>query len=94
MENNKIIGFCDHGLNGELWGLYVHKDYVGKGIGARLLKVAEDSLKKLGFKKTTLESTVTAKDFYEKHGYKVVKKAFHPIKNKKLPIFIMSKKLP
>ncbi|MFH1565374.1 MAG: GNAT family N-acetyltransferase [bacterium] len=88
---NKIIGFCDHSLDGEFWGLYVHKDYIGKGVGSRLLKTAEDSLKKSGFKKVGLKATITAKDFYKKHGYRVIKKTFHPIKDKKLLIFLMSK---
>lgn len=93
VDNNKIVGFCEHGLNGEFWGLYVHKDYIGKGIGSRLLKTAEKSLQKNGCKKVTIQSTLTAKNFYEKHGYKVIKKDFHLIKDKKLPIFIMTKKL-
>ena len=46
VENDKVVGFCDHSLDGEFWGLYVQKDHLGKGIGSRLLKTAEDSLKK------------------------------------------------
>jgi len=93
IQDNKIVGFCDHGFNGEFWGLYVHKDYIGKGIGSRLLKTAEDSLRRYGCKKITIKSTITAKDFYLKHGYKVIKKDLHPIKDKKMPIFVMSKTL-
>lgn len=93
VENDKIIGFCDHGLNDELWGLYVHKDYIGKGIGSRLLKIAENSLKKNGCKKITLKATITAKEFYKKQGYKVIKKDLHPVNDKKLQIFIMAKKI-
>jgi putative acetyltransferase len=68
VQDNKIVGFSDHGLNNEFWGLYVHKDYIGKGIGSRLLKIVEDSLKKRGCKKITLKAILTAKDFYRKHG--------------------------
>lgn len=93
IQDDKIIGFCDHSLDGEFWGLYVHKDYIGKGVGSRLLKTAEASLKKLGCKKIILKATITAKDFYKKQGYRVIKQAFHPINDKKLPIFVMSKKL-
>jgi ribosomal protein S18 acetylase RimI-like enzyme len=93
VQDDKVVGFCDHTLDGEFWGLYVHKDFIGKGIGSRLLKVAEDSLKKMGFKKVHLEATVTAKEFYKKHGYRVMKKDLHPINNEKLEIFNMSKTL-
>ena len=93
VQDNKIVGFCDHNLDGEFWGLYVHKNYIGQGIGSRLLKNAEKSLQKGGKKKNVIRATITAKDFYKKQGYKVVKKAFHVRENKRLPIFIMSKKL-
>ncbi len=53
VQDNKIVGFCDHGLDGEFWGLYVHKDFIGKDIGSRLLEVAENSLKKWVLKKLT-----------------------------------------
>lgn len=79
VEDDKIIGFVDHGNNGEFWGLYVHKDYIGKGLGSRLLKIAEDSLKKQGVKVVKIEATVTARPFYEKHGYKFVKQDLHPV---------------
>jgi len=93
IEDDKIVGFCEHGFDCELWGLYIHKDYVGKGIGSRLLKVAEDSLKKHGCKTITLKGTVTAKEFYQKQGYTVIKKDLHPVNDKKLEIFVMAKKL-
>ena len=81
----------DHGDDDELWGLYVHKDCVGKGIGTQLLKIAENSLKKQGVEIIKIKATITAKKFYEKHGYKVVKKALHQVLDKKLRIYIMEK---
>jgi len=93
VDHDKVVGFCDHGLDGEFWGLYVHKDYIGKGIGSRLIQTAEDSLKKMGFKKVSLKATVTAKEFYKKQGYKVIKKDLHPVNDKKLEIFVMTKML-
>lgn len=91
--NDKVVGFCDHALDGEFWGLYVHKDHIGKGIGSRLIRTAESSLRKMGFKKVTLKATVTAKEFYKKQGYKVIKKDLHTINGKELEIFVMTKKL-
>ena len=91
VEKGKIVGFVDHGDDDELWGLYVHKDYVRKGIGGKLLKIAENSLKEQGVKTIKIKSTLTAKIFYEKHGYKVVRSTLHPVKDKKLKIYIMKK---
>lgn len=91
VENDKIIGFCDHNYQCELDGLYIHKDFQGKGVGKKLLKVAEDSMKKLGCKKIKIISTITAKTFYQKNSYKVIKRKLHQIEDKKAKVFIMSK---
>lgn len=98
VEKGKIIGFVDHGKGDELWGLYVHKDYIGKGLGSKLLKIAENSLKKQGAKTIKIESTITARPFYEKNGYEFVKKGLHPVFGDKesglfVDVCIMEKKL-
>jgi len=93
VENNKIIGFVEHDSKAELTRLYVHKNFQGKGVGSRLLCRAEESMKKLGHKKISLESTISAKPFYEAKGYKVIKKGFHTLQGKKALIYFMSKKI-
>lgn len=77
LDADRIIGFCEHNFAGEISRIYVHKDYLGRGVGSRLLKLAEESLKKRGCTEIRIESTVTAKAFYEKNGYKVVESAAH-----------------
>src|SRR3989338_4302179 len=89
LDVDGIIGFCEHNLKCEVSRMYVHKDHLRKGVGSRLLEVAEDSLEKQGCKKISIESTVTAKDFYEKNGYKIMKKTLYKGK-KKQPIYRMT----
>lgn len=91
VEKDTIIGFCDHSLECELSRIYVHRNYLRKGVGSHLLKVAEVSLKKQGCKEINLESTITAREFYEKNGYRVVKKSIHTTKNTKSTIYKMIK---
>lgn len=93
VEKNRIIGFCDHNFACELSRVYVHKDHLRKGVGSRLLAVAEDSLRKFGCKEIRIESTITAKKFYEKNGYKVLKKTFYKTKNMRSTVYKMSKKI-
>lgn len=93
IEKDQIIGFCDHNFECELSRMYVHKDHLRKGVGSRLLKVAEGSLKKQGCKEVSIESTITAKAFYEKNGYKMIEKAVHKTKNAKSTVYKMTKKL-
>jgi hypothetical protein len=70
LDEDKIIGFCEHTFECEISRMYVHKDHLRKGIGSRLLEIAEASLRTLGCKEIQIESTVTAKDFYEKMDIK------------------------
>jgi putative acetyltransferase len=93
VERGRIIGFCDHGFDCELSRIYVHKDYLGRGVGSRLLKVAERSLIKLGCKEVWVESTITAKGFYERNGYKLVRRAVHRTEGTTSRVYKMSKNL-
>ncbi|MDO8649159.1 MAG: GNAT family N-acetyltransferase [Candidatus Peregrinibacteria bacterium] len=92
VEKEKIIGFCEHTFECEVSRMYVHKEHLRKGVGSRLLEVAEASLKKQGCKEIHIESTVTAKDFYEKNGYIVLEKTLYK-GNTKEPIYKMEKRL-
>jgi putative acetyltransferase len=92
MDQSRIIGFCEHSFDGVLSRIYVHKDRLGTGIGSRLLAVAEASLKRLGCKSITLESTVTAKGFYAAKGYRIVRKDTYG-ENKREPVYKMLKTL-
>ena len=93
VEDEKIVGFCDHDFKCDLGGLYVHKDFQGKGVGKNLLETAESSMKKLGCQKITIMSTLSAKTFYENNGYKAIKKGSHQIEDKKVDVFNMTKKI-
>ena len=92
LDRSRIVGFCEHSFDGVLSRIYVHKDRLGSGIGSRLLAVAEASLKKLGCKRITLESTVTAKGFYAAKGYRIVKKGTYG-ENEREPVYKMLKTL-
>lgn len=93
VEKGKIVGYADFKKDGELAGLYVHKNYQGRGVGFLLLKKIEKSARKKYIKKLFCYSTITAKDFYKKHGYRIIKKTKFPIKNQKLTVYKMSKLL-
>jgi putative acetyltransferase len=94
-EDGKIVGFSD--INkadpSEFWGLYVHKDHIGHGIGSRLMQKMEEVARKMGAKKFTLESTKTAQSFYEKQGFRMVQKGVHSIGDQTLDIMVMEKEL-
>ncbi len=95
LEQGKIVGFVDINKDNpeELWGLYVHADSIGRGVGSRLLGKIEKAAKKMGAKKFKITSTITAKAFYESKGFTVLKKSKHHIAHRRLIVFLMEKKL-
>lgn len=71
-ENNIIVGFGDIDNNGYIDRLYVHKDCQGKGIATAILKQLEQQASMHGIAYFTTHSSITAKQFFLKHGYLVV----------------------
>ena len=92
IERGRMVGFCEHDLDGVLSRLYVHKDHLRKGIGSALLAVAQASLKTLGFAEVTLEATITARDFYLANGYTLMRRAADR-GDRSEPVFKMRKRL-
>lgn len=64
-----LVGFGDIDETGYLDRLYVHKDYQKKGIATALC----DALEAGNFSKVTTHASITARPFFEKRGYRVVK---------------------
>jgi len=72
-----IVGFSGW-YGDQIKGFYLHPAYVGRGWGRELFKVTEeDFLKNSGFRYCVIESTTTAKPFYECMGFQVVKPFKH-----------------
>ena len=71
IENNRIVGFGDIDKTGYLDRLYIHKDYQGKGIATMLC----DKLEQIdNATKIITHASITAKGFFEKRGYHIIKK--------------------
>ena len=64
-----IIGFGDMDDTGYLDRLYVHKDYQGRGVATAIC----DRLEQSAHGKITTHASITAKPFFEKRGYHVVR---------------------
>lgn len=70
VDNEIIVGFGDVDKDGYLDRLFVHADYQGKGIATAICKQLEQAVEG----KITTHASITAKPFFEKRGYKVMKK--------------------
>ena len=67
--DNDVVGFGMLKRSGELLLLYVSPEAVGQGVGYALLVALEDRARTWGLETITLDSTATARTFYERNGY-------------------------
>ncbi|GGH23167.1 GNAT family N-acetyltransferase [Paenibacillus segetis] len=67
-----IVGFTDMTPEGYLDRLYVHKDYQRQGIASALLHALESKAVQLDLKELLTDASITAKPFFESHGYRVI----------------------
>lgn len=65
-----IVGFGDIDDTRYLDRLYVHKDHQGKGIASAICDVLEGFA---GGMRLTVHASITAKPFFERRGYRVVR---------------------
>jgi len=74
VEGDKILGTVSFG-EGQISGLYVDPEFAGRGVGKILLRFIEKYAKSKKMKSIYVFSTLNARDFYLKNGYKPVKVA-------------------
>lgn len=70
VKNDVIVGFGDIDKTGYLDRLYVHTDHQGKGIATAICDRLEQYVKG----DITTHASITAKPFFEKRGYRTLKK--------------------
>ncbi len=87
VDNGIIVGFGDIDQTGYLDRLYVHADYQCRGIATAICNKLEQSVSG----KIVTHASVTAKPFFEKRGYKVIKEQSVERQGVFLTNFVMEK---
>ena len=78
-------------LNGQtVSSVYVHPDYQGRGIATKLMDAVESVANIHSQATLSVQSSVTAKPFYAKRGFKIVREGFFGEE----PTVLMSKEIP
>lgn len=88
LENGSVVGFGDMAADGYLDRLYVHKNFQGMGIGKAICTNLENAINS---KIYTTHASITAKPFFEKMGYEVIKQQTVERNGEKLTNFVMKK---
>lgn len=90
----KIVGVGDIRVDKkEVDFLYVHKNHIGKGIGSALLAKLEDEAKNNGLTALDVTSSITAKPFFERRGFTVVRRFVKKTDGEEFIVFLMTKTL-
>ncbi len=93
-REGEVVGFAELEEDGHLDMLYVQKDAVGSGVGARLYEVVEGEALALGLRRLSTEASITARPFFERRGFRVVREQTVRRRGVALTNFAMRKELP
>lgn len=92
-ENGMIVGFASVNDVGYMNALFVHNILQRHGIATSLYKNVETYAKEIGVEALTSEVSITAKPFFEKHGFQVDAQWERQANRLKLTNYKMSKRL-
>lgn len=68
--DGEIVGFADMDESGYLDRLYIHRDHQRKGVAKALLDALEHTV---DAEKCTTHASITARGFFEKRGWRVIR---------------------
>lgn len=92
-EGGEVVGFTELEGDGHLDMLYSRKDYVGRGIGSQLYLAVEQKARERGIEQIQTEASITARPFFERHGFHTVRQQTVVRRGTELTNFAMEKLL-
>lgn len=87
LQGKAVIGFAEYRENNEITNLYVHPRFTRQGIGSQLPAKIEKEARSRGLSYPKAKATVTAKPFYERHGYEVLHETTYQIEGQELKVY-------
>jgi putative acetyltransferase len=73
-DEDGVAGFAELENDGHLDMLYCRGDVVGRGVGSLLYAAAEERARGLGLGGIQTEASITARPFFERHGFRVTRR--------------------
>lgn len=92
-EDKKILGFGELEDNGHIDRFYIAANHIGKGVGKRIYDAIEDRAKVLNIPLLFVEASITAKPFFARMGFAVIREQTVTVKGVGMNNFVMEKRL-
>ena len=92
-QTGHLVGFGSITTEGYLDVLYVHHNYQGKGVATGLLTQLETWVTQRKLECITTDASITARPFFERHGYQTVNKQENVLEGQVLVNFRMEKRV-
>jgi len=92
-DDGEVVGFAELEDDGHLDMLYVRRDAVGRGLGRRLYEAIEGEARGSGVGRIFTEASITARPFFERHGFRVVREQRVKRRGVDMINFVMEKPL-
>lgn len=93
-ESGEVVGFAELEDDGHLDMLYCRADAVGRGVGSLLLAAVEERARGFGLGRISTEASITARPFFERQGFAVLRRNTVSRQGTELTNFSMEKALP
>lgn len=87
----EIIGFGELEASGHIDCFYSHKDYQGVGVGTALLAAIVAETIRLGVPRLSAEVSITARPFFERRGFSVVREMQTEVRGVTLVNYLMER---
>jgi len=71
----RLAGFCSYGGD-QIYGLYIHPRWTGRGLASRMIELAEEALLAAGARTLKISASAVARPLYERHSYVVWRQRF------------------
>lgn len=91
VQGDTIVGFTEFESNGYIDCFYVHHEYQGAGIGTALMNAIEQEAVDKKLDRIYAEVSITAKPFFLRKGFTVVKEQTVTIRGCELTNYVMEK---
>ena len=90
---SKPIGFADLVPDGYLDMMFVHPEHQGLGVASLLLGQIEEKAREFGLDRVWTEASITARPFFERRGFSVLKSQKVEKRGEILANFLMEKSI-